>query len=211
MKYTLKYATAFTSDSTFMAQKMRDLVPDRNLDITICNFGVAPPVYDLPKENIIYSNRLHKPLYRIDKIIRAFGKFHNTSAGNKWRLVIAATGTETLILKELSVELGLEDCTQFEGWLEREDNMKWYARSKVWVSVPESDATAISLLEAMYYGCFPVVADFPASHEWIKDGENGKIIKDLDSSFFEGIENMDFDQVAKRNKSINCKRSNILY
>ena len=202
VRYALKHATVFTSDSTFMAQKMRDLLPDRNLDITICNFGVAPPVYDLPKENIIYSNRLHKPLYRVDSIIEAFSKFRNTSGGKSWRLVIAATGPETPALKELAKELGVADQIQFEGWLEREDNMKWYARSKVWVSVPESDATAISLLEAMYYGCFPIVVDLPASHEWIEDGENGLIVYDVESAFLSGIEEVNFKSASEMNKQI---------
>ncbi|NEN22557.1 glycosyltransferase family 4 protein [Cryomorpha ignava] len=201
VKYSLKHATAFTSDSAFMAKRMRELVPKRKLDITICNFGVSEPVYSLPKEDIIYANRLHKPLYRVDKIIAAFKKFLDSGSDN-WQLVVAATGTETEKLKALTNQLKIADSVSFVGWLENDDNMKWYAKAKVWASIPSSDATAISLLEAMYNGCFPVVADLPASHEWIVDGENGRIVKDVDSSFFEEIETVDFDRVAKRNKSI---------
>src|SRR5690606_39358317 len=74
VKYSLRHATAFTSDSTYMAQRMRELLPGRELDITICNFGVPEQTVVLPKENIIYSNLLHKPLYRADNIIYTFKK-----------------------------------------------------------------------------------------------------------------------------------------
>lgn len=207
VKYSLRYATAFTSDSTFMADRMRELLPSRKLDITICNFGVGEPMYSLPKENIIYTNRLHKPLYRVDKIIRAFKRFSDLPEGVDWKLVVGAVGTETDKLKALVQTLEIGDKVEFVGWLENEDNMKWYAKAKVWASIPSSDATAISLLEAMYNGCFPIVGDLPASHEWIEDGENGRIVKDVDSSFFEGIETVDFELMAKLNKSIIAEKA----
>lgn len=199
VRYILKNATAFTSDSAFMSQRMRELVPEKKLDITLCNFGVAKPIFNLPKEKIIYANRLHKPLYRVDKIIEAFKKFRDTPNGNSWQLVIAATGSETPSLQKLTTDLEMDDSVLFVGWLEREDNMKWYARSKVWVSVPESDATAISLLEAMYYGCYPVVSDLPASHEWIENGKNGRIVSNVNSSFLNGIDEVDFEAVSDFN------------
>lgn len=200
VRYTLKRADAFTSDSTFMAERMRQLVPERKLDIVLCNFGVADPIFDLPKENIIYANRLHKPLYRVDKIISAFARFGATDAGAGWRLVVGAIGTETEALKNQVEELGISDKVDFVGWLGYEDNMRWYAKSKVWASVPESDATAISLLEAMYYGCYPVVADLPASHEWIENGVTGRIVQDVDSDFFSDIDNIHFESAAQANK-----------
>jgi len=207
VKYSLRYATAFTSDSTFMAEKMRDLLPKRKLDITICNFGVADPMYALPKENIIYSNRLHKPLYRVDKIILAFHKFVRTTAGRDWKLIVGATGVETVKLETLAETLEIGDKVEFVGWLQNDENMKWYAKAKVWVSIPSSDATSISLLEAMYNGCLPVVGDLPASREWIEDGQNGRIVRDVEASFFAGIETIDFELVAERNIRIIKERA----
>lgn len=202
VKGSVRSATALTSDSAHMADQIRALAYPKKPDITICNFGVSKPLYDLPKEKIIYSNRLHKPLYRIDKIIRAFHTFVNTEAGKGWKLVVGAVGSETDKLKTLVSELSLEDKVEFVGWLEKEENMKWYAKAKVWVSVPESDATAISLLEAMYNGCFPVVVDLPASHEWIRSPDQGRIVKDVDSDFFNGIEKGNYDEAARKNSDL---------
>ncbi len=199
---SIRSATALTSDSVHMAERIKELAFPKEPDITICNFGVSEPLYDLPKENIIYSNRLHKPLYRIDKIIQAFAKFSSRVEGKDWKLVIGAVGSETERLKELVTNLGLDEQVTFVGWLEKEDNMKWYAKAKVWVSIPESDATAISLLEAMYNGCYPVIIDLPASHEWIKGAEQGRIVADVDSDFFAQIENVDFDKAAGLNVEI---------
>lgn len=202
LSYNLRRATAFTSDARFMADRMQELSPARELDITVANFGVPDPVYDMAKEHIIYSNRLHESLYRVDRIIRAFEKFHRTPGGCDWTLVIAATGTETPELKKLAEELGLGNSVVFVGWLQMDDNMMWYARSKVWVSIPGSDATAISLLEAMYHGCLPVVVDLPVTHEWIKDGENGIIVSDIDAPFLNAISDFDFTAVPEINRSI---------
>ena len=196
---SIRQASAITSDSAYMGERIKELARPKEVDVTICNFGVSKPLYDLPKEKVIYSNRLHKPLYRIDKIIRAFHQYAQTEAGQEWKLVIGAIGTETEKLKNLVSELNLNEKVEFVGWLEKEDNMKWYAKAKIWVSIPESDATAISLLEAMYNGCYPVVIDLPASHEWIKSNDQGRIVEDVDSDFFEDIEQVDFEKAARAN------------
>ncbi|MEM9053008.1 MAG: glycosyltransferase family 4 protein [Bacteroidota bacterium] len=201
VKYCIKSSDAISSDSNHMADEIRTLMNPSVPDIVVCNFGVSAPLFDLEKENIIYSNRLHKPLYRVDLIIRAFSNFVNTPEGKTWTLVIGATGSETESLKLLSENLNLQGKVKFVGWLEREDNMRWYARSKVWVSIPKSDATAISLLEAMYNGCYPVVVDLPASHEWIKSKAQGRIVKEGEVNFFEGLSKADMEMAS----SINVK------
>lgn len=206
VRYSLKRADAFTSDSVFMGKRMQELLPERKLDITICNFGVEERQFEMTKENIMYSNRMHEKLYRIDKIIRAFSKFCKTPEGEGWSLVIGATGSETENLKLLALELNLMSRINFVGWLKRTENAQYYARSKVYISVPESDATSISLLEAMNYGCFPIVSDLPVSPEWIDDGKNGRVVKDLESNFYTGIDYIDFEEVAALNTEIIQKK-----
>lgn len=201
LRYSLKRAKAFTSDSAHMAAAMQSFLPEKKLDVTVCNFGVEPVPMHLPKEDLIYSNRLHNPLYRIDKVIEAFARFCKTDEARGWRLVVAATGSDTEPLRAQAEATGLDGRIYFAGWVQADENRSLYARAKVWVSVPESDATAISLLEAMYYGCYPVVSDLPVAPEWVDDGVNGRIVRDLDANFFEGISKVDFDRVAGMNRS----------
>ncbi len=41
------------------------------------------------------------------------------------------------------------------------------------MSVPRSDATGVSTLEAMAVGCFPILSDLPSQVELVEDGVNG--------------------------------------
>jgi glycosyltransferase involved in cell wall biosynthesis len=185
VQFNLRNADFLTSDSIYMAQEMEKIVPLKNR-ILIANFGIDVTPTNCEKENIIYSNRLHKKLYRVDKIIEAFSLFYTNNTD--WKLVIAATGTETDALKIKAEELNLEHAIEFVGWVQKEDNEHWYSKAKIWVSIPESDATSISLLEAMACGCIPVVSDLPANREWIQSGINGIVVENLESDFLSEVQ-----------------------
>jgi glycosyltransferase involved in cell wall biosynthesis len=202
VQFNLKNADAFTSDSIFMAAEMRQLVPENKLDIQIANFGIEIIDLQIPKGNIIYSNRLHKKNYRIDQVIEGFKKFIDNAEDQSWKLVIAATGEETEALISLTEKLNLKRNVEFVGWVDKVKNAEYYAKAKLFVSIPESDATAISLLEAMAYGCIPVLSDLPANNEWIKNGENGIIVNSLNENFFERALALNIDEVGSLNKKI---------
>jgi glycosyltransferase involved in cell wall biosynthesis len=169
---------------------MRKIARPKN-NIVLANFGIDRVEISAEKENVFYSNRLHKKLYNVDRIIRSFADFmqHPKHAG--WRLVIAATGEETSQLKSLAESLEVSNAVEFVGWLSKEENARWYAKAKYWVSIPDSDATSISLLEAMAHGCIPIVSDLPANREWIQDGLNGWIVDPSANSFMSNRKPLD--------------------
>ena len=202
VQFNLRHADFFTSDSEFMAEEMRSLLPKRKLDILIANFGIEIIEMDLLKENIIYSNRLHKKLYQIESVINAFKLFLENSIDKTWKLVIAATGEETDNLKSLVEQLNLTENVEFAGWVNNEKNIEYYSKAKLFVSIPESDATSISLLEAMAYGCIPVLSDLPANREWIDDGKNGIIVNSPSENIFERALKLNISEVASINKRI---------
>ncbi len=200
VQYVLSNSDYLTSDSAYMAEEMQRLARCKH-DIVIANFGIEPHKPTADKADIIYSNRLHEKLYRIEAVIRAFVPFN--AKHKNWRLVIGATGSETNHLKSLTKELGIEKQVDFVGWLDEPTNFLYYSQAKIWVSIPESDATSISLLEAMSMGCVPVVSDLPANREWISDGYNGLIVKDVDTNFFsEAIEKINAAEAAEHNRKI---------
>jgi glycosyltransferase involved in cell wall biosynthesis len=204
--YVLQHADAFTSDSEYMAGEMRKMMRDDRKEILVANFGINVPVTGGEKENVIYSNRLHKKLYRIDKVIEGFHRFVKGGAVGDWKLVIAGSGEETGNLRGLVSGLDLDGQVLFAGWLGRDENAKYYARARVFVSIPESDATAISLLEAMASGCIPIVSDLPANREWVTDKMNGIVVRDLSENFFEGVLKMDREKIAVINRDIIAER-----
>jgi glycosyltransferase involved in cell wall biosynthesis len=93
-------------------------------------------------------------------------------------LEIAANGEETARLKRLTIELGIGERVEFSGMLGSEDLARSYRRSAIFISVPVSDGTSVSLLEAMAAGCVPVLSDLPANREWVTDQCNGLLVSD---------------------------------
>ncbi|MFY7669090.1 MAG: glycosyltransferase [Crocinitomicaceae bacterium] len=170
VRSTLKNSDAVTADSKDMILAMKSIVnEDKYL---LLQYGIDP-IESAEKEKIIYSNRLHESLYRIDQIITYFAEFSKTNPD--WKLVIAGTGSETRKLKNRSQELEIESKIAFVGWQQKEENRRWYAKSMIYISIPASDGTSVSLLEAMSASCIPIVSDLPVSQEWIRQNENGVI------------------------------------
>lgn len=200
-QFILKNIDFITADAKFLGEKARALVPKKKIPLEICQLGIDPLNVSLEKKNIVYSNRGHKPLYRIKEVIEAFERFSSSQKEN-WRLIVAGYGTETENLKSLVDKLQLTDQVEFVGFLSPIENAKWYGQAKVFVSIPESDGTAVSLLEAMYYGCIPVVSDLPANHEWIKHNINGHIVTDLKDNFIADSLSIDTGILQTINKEI---------
>jgi glycosyltransferase involved in cell wall biosynthesis len=71
---------------------------------------------------------------------------------------------------------GLRDCVRIIDGVAYEDLSDLYRLATVSVSVPFSDGTSMSVLEAMASGSAPIVSDLPSLREWIRDGWNGYLV-----------------------------------
>ena len=160
-----------TADAKIMIESMQILVNSAS-KYELLQYGIEM-VNSVEKENVIFSNRLHKELYRIDKVITYFASF--VKLNPTWKLVVGGEGDQTEKLKQLVIELEIGDKVEFVGWLLPIENKKWYAKSRIYISIPTSDGTSVSVLEAMSAGCIPVLSDIQVSYEWIKKGKNGVI------------------------------------
>ncbi|MCW3482210.1 glycosyltransferase family 4 protein [Neisseriaceae bacterium JH1-16] len=179
VKSNLAAADLITSDSLYMAARIRELAPVKRL--AVLNYGIdsLPPEPNIAaKPKTVLSCRLHKPLYRIDAILKGWAAVEAQPEFADWSLTVAASGSETEALKTLAERLGLQRVT-FTGFVSSEVLGALYRDSRVFVSVPESDATSISLLEAMGHGCLPLLSNLPANLEWAIDGLNGRIVEDV--------------------------------
>lgn len=200
--YILKRGAFFTSDSVFMAEEMRRLAK-KNLDVLIANFGIN--IDDLmiaEKQNLIYSNRQLKKLYRIDLIIKAFAQFVNNNHSEDWKLIIGGEGEDKDVLVSLVKELNILDKVEFVGWLDKKMNSYYYCISRFYISIPESDATSISLLEAMAAGCIPIVSDLPANREWINHGQNGIVVNDMINDFISKAKEINYSKAKEINRKL---------
>ena len=181
--HNLRNADVITTDSLFITAQVVELLGAFNRPTSTINFGIQ----DLPtkqllanKKKLILSNRLHKTLYRIDKIISAFAKLvSNNLIDSEYQLVIAGGGDETLKLEKLVNDLQVRERVIFTGMIDYSGLIKYYQDANIFVSVPENDGTSSSLLEAMGYGCIPVLSCVPANLEWVINGKNGIISPNL--------------------------------
>lgn len=102
----------------------------------------------------------------------------------------------------LCKDLQIADKVEFPGWLSHEENYREYAKAMVYVSIPRSDATSVSVLEAMANGCLPVTSDLPAMREWIKQESNGFLIADADSDFLTQAMAVDWEGIQAVNRDL---------
>ena len=201
VRYVLKEAVFVTADSSEMIKTMRGISPD-STKYKLLQYGIdIVPQSD--KEQLIFSNRLHKSLYQIDKIIDYFSEF--VKYYSTWRLVIAGHGSETDHLKQLVIDYGIEDKVSFVGWLNKEENYDFYSRAEIYITLPKSDGMSVSVLEAMSAGCIPIVADLAVSKEWINNGVNGVICSSTSNPFFDAVKLSQPDVAVINLKLVNKK------
>lgn len=179
VKQVLKHADALTSDSTYMSGRMLELLEGRERILKTVTMGVSKAWFEQIPDTVkkplqILSLRGHQEIYNIDIIIRAMAEVLQRIP--KAELVIAGEGPETQPLKALAKSLKLEKNIQFVGQLPHAKVQSYLNESAVSVSVPSSDATAVSLLETMACGSFPVVSELPANREWIDQKVNGLLV-----------------------------------
>ena len=201
LKYILKHSQAYNAGSPYLLEQMQKYCPKRS-EILLANLGINP-IQPIEKEKIVFSNRLHSPLYRIDKVIKAFANFVSKPEFEDWQLVVAATGKEKEF-QQLSQSLGIEDKVKFVGWLSQKENAEYYAKSKIYISLPKSDSFPISLIEAMSGECLCIVSDLPAYKGIMKNNENCLVVSDLEiekADYIEKVLQLDTPSILKQNKT----------
>lgn len=185
VQYVIKKAAYITSDSEYMSKRIVELGGKQDKIYTF-PMGVENYILNYKhsyKENselrIISDRRLEK-MYNIDVIIEGFAlaleKYSNI------HLTVAADGSERNNLEGLVKRLNIEEKVTFTGRYEANTIGAMLEKNDVFISVPESDSTSVSLLEGMCIGLFPILSDLPANREWVKDKQNGLIIKGIDKN-----------------------------
>ena len=166
-KFSLHKADFVTSDSWHMADVVHQLVGEKKTIVFPFGFD-SIEACKVEKEKLVFSNRALKDFYNIQDIIKWFEKQEE-----EYRLVIANEGIEKNNLEILAKQLNLSSRILFTGYLSEEEQKAYYQKAKYYISIPDSDATSVSLLEAMQYGTIPIVSNIPANREWVLDGVNG--------------------------------------
>ncbi len=167
--FALSRADLVTSDSYFMSDKIKELVETSN----VLTFPFGLDRVDLNSKyqkdkNLIFSNRALIKNYNIDKVLEWFSTLNSSM-----KLIIANYGDMREELEEYVKRNNLSNRVEFVGFLSQNEQEEIYKKATYFISIPTSDSTAVSLLEAMSFGCVPIVSNLPANREWVLDGCNG--------------------------------------
>jgi glycosyltransferase involved in cell wall biosynthesis len=133
---------------------------------------------------IVYSPRAFKPIYNQITIVEAVPMvlkvYPDCRFIFKHRSDHHSPEYEIKVRQRIE-ELGIVHAVRIVEPIPYEQLPALYALSDVIVSVPESDGTPRSVLEAMACGAFPVVSDVPALHEWIIHEDNGFFVSSVEA------------------------------
>lgn len=167
------------------AQEEKVKIIQWGIDRTLCNeridvSGVKEKL-GLAGKNIIFSPRHFDPIYNIDIIIRAIPIIIEKNP-DAFFILKDYTGALEKELKKLAEELGVTKYILFIGPCAYEELIQYYRIADIFVSVPSSDGTPVSLLEAMATGVAPIVSDLASVREWITDHVNGRIVPIRDAN-----------------------------
>lgn len=167
-RWSLRRAQLITGDSADLlavAAQLAPRVPRRLIHWGVEVSRFAPtPWADKPAAEAV-SLRSWEPNYRIDVILRAFAQVR--AARPEARLHLLGGGSQEGALRSLVNDLALQNAVQFHGRLDDAGMTAVLARCKLSISVPESDATSVSVLESMACGLAVIASDLPANRDWL--------------------------------------------
>jgi len=181
-KYALNSANLITSDSNFMSEAIHQLT---NTDVLTVPMGVEEDLcYKDRKESTdeikILSLRTINLNSNIDIIINAFAKLITSHEGISFKLIITNDGPEMENIKMLVKQLDIEKNVDIRGFVSRDELIDLLYCSHMHITIPESDSTSVTLLEAMASGIITIASDIPANREWIDHKKNGLITEKID-------------------------------
>lgn len=184
----LHRADLVTANDGSMAQRAVELgVPENKVEVV--HLGIERLFLDAAERTVnrqatpaarptVISDRALEPNYNVDRVIRAFARVHERLP--EAQLLIAGDGSQRSRLEELGRNLLPAQAVRFLGQLQPESLADVLAGANVYVSVPASDSFALSTVEAMAAGCFPVISDLPSMHGWVRHGETGLLVSPRD-------------------------------
>lgn len=172
----VRRAALCTSDSQHMTRIMQQLGAQRVLTFPF-GLDALPPVPQQPKQPwLFYANRGLEPIYRPQQVLECFALIARWQ--QQARLVVANSGSMLPAMQQWVQQHGLQERVTFVGRLSVAEQARWYDQAQWYISLPQSDSVAVSVLEAMAHGCIPLLSDLPANHEVVRSGDNGLILVD---------------------------------
>ena len=123
---------------------------------------------------VLFSARSIKPLYRQLVVLEALARLPADVA-----LVMTrhwAQGAELAAVERRIADLDLRSRVVIVPTIDHGEMVEFYRMSEAVVSIPASDGTPVTLLEAMACGRPTVASDLPSVREWLGDFDPGVLV-----------------------------------
>lgn len=181
LRFTLSRCDIVTSDSVFMGgEALKYGLPRAKLRIVPLGVNATDfnqigrawpenPPFTMLSMRFLDANANTSHLLRALPLVLA--AFPETS------LIITNQGPEMEKLKCLAASLKLEKQVDFRGTVAHRQVPLYLKQADLYFSLLNTDATSVTLLEAMACGAFPLATHIPANEEWIIDGQNGYLVR----------------------------------
>jgi glycosyltransferase involved in cell wall biosynthesis len=207
----LRRARAVTYDAEDLRRAVVAIAPDTRTVSVV--FGPERAWTEAPRcpAPRILSARGFNELYWQEGILEAFAAVADRHPA--WGLDVIDWGAAPGVAASMVAASGVADRTNLVPWCTRAELQAMMLRAEVVCSVPSSDGTAASLLEAMASGAFPVVSDVPANREWVAHASNGLVVRAGDvTALAEALDLAMADEglrrrAAERNRSMIAERA----
>lgn len=184
-KKVLRSADLVTGDSKDLVLSIQEMgvSPERCLEViwgvdteefAPGNNGHLHKELGLGANKVVLSTRRLRSLYNIDILIEAIPQVIKEIPAA--RFLIASHGEQQEALEVQAKTIGIERYVRFLGKVDYETLKSCYQSASIYVTIPSSDATSVSLLEAMSSSLPVIVTDLPSNREWVEDGVNGYIV-----------------------------------
>lgn len=185
----LQRADLITADSADLCARTMELAGLPSARCEIIQWGVDTDLFrpysrsrsvDVCPDSIartVLSPRHFTPLYNLDVVVNAFNLAKQRFPD--LRLIMkryAHQADYSTLIENMIANQGLSDSVSIAERVDYDKMPEYYRSGSIVISIPSSDATPMSVLEAMACGCIPIVSDLPSLREWIRDGETGFLV-----------------------------------
>lgn len=145
------------------------------------------------KLRIGYAARLVKQQKRADLLVNLISEFEKRNIDYLFQ--IAGDGEYLSVISDFVKNAQLEGKVELLGRLSKYKMNDFWRNQDVFVNISEYEGTSLSMLEAMSFGCVPVVTDVSGAKEFIDVGKNGYIcaVGDLDG-IADGVKQLNDDR-----------------
>ena len=132
----------------------------------------------IKEKEVIYIGRLDSNQKKVQRLVEVWSLVEKKHSD--WRLTIVGDGPDKGMLEQ-SVRVNNLKNVHFEGY---QSPRPYYERASVLMLTSDFEGFPLVLPECMSFGVVPVVyGSYSAVYDIIKDGENGRIVKQVNNTF----------------------------